>query len=180
MQITIREALPAELAPAGQLTAAVYQDESLAEETYLPRLLDAAARHAAEGAWQLIAVADADGADGGVGAASAGGTAGRLVGAAVYTVAGSEFADIAADGEAEIRMLATAGDLRGQGIGEALVLDCVRRARKEGRPALVLSTKPEMRAAQRLYARLGFTRTPERDWEYAPGKGLLTYRLRLD
>ena len=77
-------------------------------------------------------------------------------------------------------MLATAGDVRGQGIGEALVLHCVRRARKEGRPALVLSTKPEMRAAQRLYARLGFTRTPERDWEYAPGKGLLTYRLRLD
>ncbi|MBS2539864.1 GNAT family N-acetyltransferase [Catenulispora sp. NF23] len=168
MQITIREALPAELAPAGQLTAAVYQDESLAEETYLPRLRDAAARHAAEGAWQLIAVTSADG------------TAGRLVGAAVYTVAGSEFADIAAEGEAEIRMLATAGDVRGQGIGEALVLDCVRRAREQGRPALVLSTKPEMRAAHRLYERLGFTRTPERDWEYAPGKGLLTYRLRLD
>ena len=164
MQITIREALQAELAEAGELTAAVYRDEALAEATYLPRLADAAARHAADGAWQLIAV-DACGA---------------LVGAAVYTVAGSEFADIAADGEAEIRMLATAGSARGQGVGEALVLDCVRRTREQYRPALVLSTKPEMHAAQRLYARLGFARTPERDWEYAPGKGLLTFRLVID
>jgi ribosomal protein S18 acetylase RimI-like enzyme len=164
VQITIREALPAELAAAGELTASVYREESLAEPTYLPRLADAAARHAAEGAWQLIAL-DATG---------------ELVGAAVYTVAGSEFADIAAGQEAEIRMLATAASARGRGVGQALVLDCVRRARQDQRPALVLSTKPAMKAAQRLYARLGFARTPERDWEYAPGKGLLTFRLVID
>ncbi|ACU73496.1 GCN5-related N-acetyltransferase [Catenulispora acidiphila DSM 44928] len=164
MQIIIREALPAELAAAGELTAAVYRDESLAEAAYLPRLADAAARHAADGAWQLIAVDEA----------------GRLLGAAVYTVAGSEFADIAAGTEAELRMLATAGSARGLGVGAALVQDCVRRSRQERRPALVLSTKPEMTAAQRLYARLGFSRTPERDWEYAPGKGLLTFRLVTD
>jgi ribosomal protein S18 acetylase RimI-like enzyme len=162
--ITIREALPGELAAAGELTAAVYRDESLAEATYLPRLADAAARHAADGAWQLIAVDEA----------------GTLVGAAVYTVAGSEFADIASGAEAEIRMLATAGSARGQGVGAALVLDCVRRTREDKRPALVLSTKPQMTAAQRLYTRLGFARTPERDWEYAPGKGLLTFRLVID
>jgi ribosomal protein S18 acetylase RimI-like enzyme len=164
VQITIREALPAELAAAGEMTAAVYREESLAEETYLPLLRDAAARHVADGAWQLIAVDDS----------------GRLLGAAVYTVAGSQFADIAAGAEAEIRMLATAAESRGLGIGQALVLDCVRRARQDKRPALVLSTKPEMTAAQRLYARLGFQRTPERDWEYAPGKGLLTFRLVID
>jgi ribosomal protein S18 acetylase RimI-like enzyme len=163
-QITIREALPAELAATGELTAAVYRDDSLAEHTYLPRLRDAAARHAAPGAWQLIAVDDT----------------GRILGAAVYTVAGSEFADVAADAEAEIRMLATAGFARGRGVGQALVLDCVRRTREAGRPALVLSTKPEMTAAQRLYARLGFQRTPDRDWEYAPGKGLLTFQLVID
>jgi ribosomal protein S18 acetylase RimI-like enzyme len=53
----------------------------------------------------------------------------------------------------------------------------VRRARAEGRSALVLSTKPEMVAAQRLYARLGFVRIPERDWEYAPGRALMAFRL---
>ena len=164
MQITIREALPAESAAAGELTAAVYENEALAEVTYLPRLRDASARHAAPDAWQLIAVDEA----------------GQIVGAAVYTVAGSEFADIAAGEEAEIRMLATAGPARGRGVGQALVMDCVRRTREQKRPALVLSTKPQMVAAQRLYERLGFARTPERDWEYAPGKGLLTFRLDVD
>jgi ribosomal protein S18 acetylase RimI-like enzyme len=164
VQITIREALPAELEAAGELTASVYQDEALAEQPYLPRLRDAAARHAAEGAFQLIAVDDA----------------GQIVGAAVYTVAGSQFADIAEGAEAEIRMLATAKSARGRGVGEALVRDCVQRARQQGRPALVLSTKPVMLAAQRLYARLGFVRTPERDWEYAPGKGLLTFCFVID
>jgi ribosomal protein S18 acetylase RimI-like enzyme len=164
VQITIREALPAELEAAGELTASVYRDEALAEGTYLPRLRDAAARHAAEGVWQLIAVDET----------------GLLLGAAVFTVAGSEFADIAQGAEAEIRMLATATSARGRGIGEALVRDCLERTRQTGRPALVLSTKPVMEAAQRLYARLGFERTPERDWEYAPGKGLLTFRFVID
>jgi ribosomal protein S18 acetylase RimI-like enzyme len=95
-------------------------------------------------------------------------------------VAGSQFADIAEGAEAEIRMLATAKAARGRGVGEALVRDCVRRAAGEGRPALVLSTKPVMVAAQRLYARLGFERMPERDWEYAPGKGLLTFCFVID
>ena len=77
--------------------------------------------------------------------------------------------------QAELRMLATAKTARGRGIGEALVRYCLHRARAEGRGALVLSTKPEMVAAQRL----GFERIPERDWEYAPGKALLTLRLAL-
>jgi ribosomal protein S18 acetylase RimI-like enzyme len=146
---------------AGELTATAYADEALAESTYLPRLRDTAARHAADGTWQLVAV-DA---------------AGTVVGVAVYTVAGSDYADIARGAEAELRMLATAKAARGHGVGEALVRHCLRRAADEQRGALVLSTKPEMAAAQRLYARLGFQRIPERDWEYAPGRALLTFRL---
>ncbi|GAA1994063.1 N-acetyltransferase [Catenulispora subtropica] len=161
MQITIREALPNELDAAGELTAAAYADDALAEPAYLPRLRDAAARHAADGTWQLVAV-------------DAGGT---VVGAAVYTVAGSEYADIARGAEAELRMLATAKTARGRGVGEALVRHCLDRAGAEHRDALVLSTKPQMAAAQRLYTRLGFQRIPERDWEYAPGKALLTFRM---
>jgi ribosomal protein S18 acetylase RimI-like enzyme len=164
VQITIREALPAESAAAGDLTAAVYQNEALADPTYIPRLRDAAARHAAPDAWQLVALDDT----------------GRILGAAVYAVAGSDFADIATGEEAEIRMLATAEAARGRGVGQALVMDCVRRTREQERSALVLSTKPQMVAAQRLYARLGFARTPARDWEYAPGEGLLTFRYQID
>lgn len=176
MQITIREALPHELAAAGDLTAAAYAGEALAEPDYLPRLRDAAARHAADGTWQLVAVdrtggtGNTDGADG---------ADGVVVGAAVYALAGSPYAEIAVGAEAELRMLATAGTARGRGIGEALVRHCLQRAGEQGRTALVLSTKPQMAAAQRLYARLGFQRVPERDWEYAPGKALLTFRLPL-
>jgi ribosomal protein S18 acetylase RimI-like enzyme len=45
---------------------------------------------------------------------------------------------------------------------------------------LVLSTKPVMVAAQRLYTRVGFERMPERDWEYAPGRGLLAFGMVID
>ena len=44
---------------------------------------------------------------------------------------------------------------------------------------LVLSTQSGMHAAHRIYRRLGFVRTPERDWEPVPGLGLLTYALEL-
>lgn len=163
MPFTVREAHPSELAAVGELTASVYRDAALAEESYLPRLRDAQARHADAGTAQLVAV-DHDG---------------TLLGAVVYTVAGAGFADYAEGEEAEIRMLATAAPARGRGVGAALVRACVELARQQGRPVIVLSTKPVMTDAQRLYERLGFLRTPERDWEYRPGKGLLTYALAL-
>lgn len=36
-----------------------------------------------------------------------------------------------------------------------------------------------MHAAHRIYQRLGFLRTPERDWQAEPGVELLTYALAL-
>ncbi len=36
-----------------------------------------------------------------------------------------------------------------------------------------------MRAAHRIYERLGFTRDPERDWSPLPGVELLAFALRL-
>nr|WP_309505759.1 GNAT family N-acetyltransferase [Streptomyces sp. LP05-1] len=44
---------------------------------------------------------------------------------------------------------------------------------------LVVSTRSAMRPARRLWARLGFVRTPDRDWEPLPGVTLLTYALTL-
>jgi ribosomal protein S18 acetylase RimI-like enzyme len=164
MHITVREARIPELDAAGELTASAYQDGGLSEDSYLPRLRDAAARHRTEGATQLVAV-DPEG---------------TILGTVVYAVADTEYADLATGEQAEIRMLATASAARGQGVGEALVRACADRARAEKRPAIVLSTKPVMTTAHRLYERVGFVRTPERDWEYAPGKALLTFVLTLD
>ena len=46
-------------------------------------------------------------------------------------------------------------------------------------PRVVICTRDFALAAQRLYARLGFVRTPERDWSPAPGVDLLALRLDL-
>jgi ribosomal protein S18 acetylase RimI-like enzyme len=76
-------------------------------------------------------------------------------------------------------MLAVVPAARGLGLGEALVRHCIARAREDGCRTLRLSTEPVMHAAHRIYRRLGFARTPERDWELQPGVELLTYALAL-
>ncbi|MBX6364377.1 MAG: GNAT family N-acetyltransferase [Gemmatimonadetes bacterium] len=79
----------------------------------------------------------------------------------------------------ELRLLAVAPEARGQGIGRALVEECVRRARRRGATALGLHTSASMRVAIRLYERLGFVRAPEHDFQ-PPGAELVTaYRLDL-
>ena len=76
-------------------------------------------------------------------------------------------------------MLAVRPSARGRGVGEALTRACIDRARADGRARIVLFTLPAMTTAHRLYERLGFERSPERDWEFAPGRRLLSYRLVL-
>jgi ribosomal protein S18 acetylase RimI-like enzyme len=56
---------------------------------------------------------------------------------------------------AELGMV-VARDLRGQGIGAALLQSCIRWARDQGAPALTLHVFPHNDAAIRLYQRHGF------------------------
>ncbi|HEU4326544.1 MAG TPA: GNAT family N-acetyltransferase [Roseiflexaceae bacterium] len=80
----------------------------------------------------------------------------------------------------ELRVLAVAAQARSQGVGEALVQECARRARAAGFPALGLYTSESMREAVRLYERLGFQRVPEHDFR-PPGAELIkAYRLELE
>ncbi|MFF4491960.1 GNAT family N-acetyltransferase [Streptomyces sp. NPDC001544] len=168
MDIRIRRAEPAEYTALGDLTARAYLDDGLLdygeEDEYLPVLKDVAKRAAA--AEVLVAVRD-----------------GELLGGATFVPDGGPVADIAGPGEAEIRALAVDHGARGQGVGEALVRACVDRARAtEGCASLVLSTQRSMHTAHRLYERLGFVRTPERDWNPVPHLDdvtLLTYQLTL-
>ena len=108
---------------------------------------------------------------------------GRVLGGVTFVPSGGPMADIARPGEAEIRMLAVARTARGRGVGEALVRACVDRARTiESCVRIVLSTQHTMHAAHRIYERLGFVRTPERDWNPLPEQldiTLLTYELTL-
>jgi ribosomal protein S18 acetylase RimI-like enzyme len=104
---------------------------------------------------------------------------GAVLGTVTYCRAGTPWAEVSADGEAEFRMLAVTPEARGRGVGAALTRWCLDRARSDGCRAVVLSTLPVMHSAHRIYERLGFVRTPERDWFPEPGIPLITYRLAL-
>jgi len=166
MDIAIRAARPAEYEPLGEITAQAYlQDDLLTfgeSDWYLGELRDVAKRAAL--ADVLVAV-DGD----------------RLLGGVTFVASGAHMAERATPSEAEIRMLAVDRAARGRGAGEALVRACVDRARAtDGCTGIVLSTQPIMRAAHRIYERLGFVRDPERDWNPIPDAGdfvLLTYQL---
>jgi ribosomal protein S18 acetylase RimI-like enzyme len=73
-----------------------------------------------------------------------------------------------------MRAVDPAGQRRG--VGEALVRACLERASAHGCQAVVICTRDRARAAQRLYARLGFVRVPERDWTPSPGINLVALR----
>ncbi|MEU6097429.1 GNAT family N-acetyltransferase [Streptomyces sp. NPDC047079] len=168
MDIVIRHAAPDEYDSLGEITAEAYLRDGLLDfgesDKYLFELKDVGKRAAA--ADVLVATRED-----------------RVLGGVTFVPSGGPMADIAGPGEAEIRMLAVAHDARGRGVGEALVRACVDRARAtEGCVRLVLSTQSSMRPAHRIYERLGFVRTPGRDWNPLPDMDdltLLTYELTL-
>ncbi|KOG57708.1 acetyltransferase [Streptomyces virginiae] len=165
MDMVIRTAVPADYAELGGITAQAYLADGHLDfnedDAYLNVLRDVAGR----AALAEVLVAERDG---------------RLLGGVTFAAPGSPLADIAAPDEAEFRMLAVAHAARGQGAGEALVRACIERARAvEGVTGIVLSTQRSMAGAHRIYSRLGFVRTPERDWAPIEGLTLLTYRLKL-
>jgi len=109
---------------------------------------------------------------------------GAVVGAVLLYPFG--FAGSPADGTVamtatpEVRLLAVAPEGRGRGLGEALMRECVQRARASGAAALTLHTTDLMRVAIRLYDRMGFVRSPELDFGLAPGLSVKGYRMHLD
>ncbi|MEU2483339.1 GNAT family N-acetyltransferase [Streptomyces sp. NPDC012617] len=166
MDVTIRPVRAEEYEALGEITAQAYLSDGLLDfgtgDPYLEQLR-AVGRRAAEAL--VLAAVDAGG---------------ELLGGVTYVAPGSPWADVAGPDEAEFRLLAVSGTARGRGAGEALVRACVDRARAAGGlSGIVLSTQSSMEAAHRIYRRLGFVRTPERDWSPLPGFTLLTFRLPL-
>lgn len=166
MDITIRPIEPTEHALLAEITAEAYLGDGLlefgADDSYLVQLRDVP-RRAAEA--EVLVAADARG---------------RVLGGVTYAPPGNPWADIATADEAEFRTLAVSREARGAGAGEALVRACIDRARATaGVAGIVLSTQPAMHGAHRIYRRLGFVRTPERDWSPVADLTLLTFRLEL-
>ena len=79
----------------------------------------------------------------------------------------------------EIRLLAVAPAARGQGLGQALMEECIRRARQAGATSIGLHTSDSLRVAVRMYERMGFVRNPAYDFQPDGAELVKAYRLSL-
>ena len=169
MSLSIREAVPEDYEELSRLITAAYQEfaESLGDEWegYRDDLADIA-RRAAQGC-QLIAE-----------------TGGRPVGTVTYYPPQD---DAAADewwwwpkDFAYLRALGVDPAARGLGVGRALTIACIERARADGAAGIALNTLSFMPAATALYEGLGFHQTGGNGTvEWAGGK-LLSYIQNID
>jgi len=163
MSFTIRVARPEDFAAIGELTVAAYRGDgqTRAGHSYEPVLLDVAGRSGA--GTLLVCESPPDGS---------------VMGAVLFVQPGSEYAELAREGEAEFRMLAVAPWAQRRGVGEALANACLQRARELGCHAVVICVRDFAVDAQRLYKRMGFVREPSLDW--SPYEGVLLQGLRYD
>lgn len=104
--------------------------------------------------------------------------ASKVVGSVLFVLPGSRYAELAGPGEGEFRMLAVDPAGQRRGVGEALVRACLDRAAGLGCERMRIFTRDFAKNAHRLYERLGFVRTPERDWR--PRRDVQLHALRLD
>jgi GNAT superfamily N-acetyltransferase len=160
----LRRARPEDLAAAGDVTVAAYAGFTDGDaDGYVEHLRDAARRDREAEVW----VATSDDSD-------------EILGTVTICPEDSPWREIAKPGEGEFRMLAVAPAARGHGIGAALVDLVVDRFRREGAPAIVMSTLPVMTSAHRIYEAVGFARAPELDWSPTDEVHLIAYRLELE
>jgi ribosomal protein S18 acetylase RimI-like enzyme len=162
--VQIRPVRQDEHAVLGDLTADAYiaLEPSLVDVSYDAELRDIATRAAV--AEVLVAVDDD----------------GTVLGGVTYVPdADNPLAEFDVDGAAGVRMLAVAPAARRRGVGEALTVACIVRARAAGRTQVILHSTPVMTDAHRIYTRLGFVRATELDWEVPEVVVLWGFRLTL-
>ena len=166
-QLHIRDARADERAAIRDLTLAAYAEYAtiMAPTAWAALWQAVLAGLDAEGAVDRI-VAELDGA---------------LLGSVMLYPPATNAYDAAGAGESwpELRLLAVAAAARGQGVGKALVQECIRRARRAGASALGLHTSESLQAAIRMYERMGFVRAPEGDFHPSGAELVMAYRLML-
>jgi ribosomal protein S18 acetylase RimI-like enzyme len=160
-QLIIRAVRPSEYEIAGELTVEAYRTLSHAgDEAYERELRDIAGRR--DDSEILVAEVGC-----------------RVVGCVTFVDGLKALSEVDDPDAATVRMLGVVPEARGRGVGEALMRECIDRARQSGRKRVRLDTRTSMTSAQRLYERLGFRRDPDHDWSPAPGILLLGYVLDL-
>ena len=162
MEVEIRRIRPEERSAAGAVCLAAYEPFFTgAEDFYRERVRDVSRRDSEAEVWVAV---DGD----------------EVLGCVTYCPPGSVWREISREDEGEFRMLSVAPTAQGRGVGTALARACEEQARSHGAVAMALSSLPMMTAAHAIYARLGYTRLPERDWSPAPGVSLVAFGKRLD
>ncbi len=160
--VTIRRVGEDDYDATGRLLVDVYLSEGWGVTAQRDRLLDT--RGAAEEGLLLIAVDQAS----------------DVVGTVLLSAFHRPGVHVAVQGEVELRRLAVVAGWRGAGIGSSLVAAAVDASVERGFEAVTVWPRPAMEAAQRLYERRGFARTPERDFPLPRDEGTaITYRLAL-
>ena len=103
----------------------------------------------------------------------------RIVGCLTYVgSADNEHAEHDDPAAASFRFFGVDPLAQGGGVGEAMVLWVIERARHDGKQRVLIHTLTMMTGASRLYERLGFVRAPEQDatWDDVDG---IAYVLAL-
>lgn len=157
----VRIATPEDFPAIGELTVAAYRGDGQTRSghPYEGALRDAAGR--ADAGTLLVCASDEG-----------------VLGAVLFVQSGSEYSELAREGEAEFRMLAVAPWAQRRGVGEALARACLERARELGCHSVVICVRDFATDAQRLYKRMGFVREPSLDW--SPYEGVVLLGLRYD
>jgi ribosomal protein S18 acetylase RimI-like enzyme len=160
--VELRLAEPGELGALGALCVAAYEQFfGGPQDSYRAHVADTASRAREAELW--VAAED-----------------GLLLGCVTYCPPGSPWRELASTAdEGEFRMLAVHPEARGRGAGQALAEHCDERAREHGARRMVLSSLAEMTAAHRVYTRLGYRRSPHRDWDPMPGVHLIAFSKEL-
>jgi len=83
---------------------------------------------------------------------------GRIAGAGAYFAPGAPKAPFFEPEWPVNRMLVVDPERRGHGIGRALTLECLARARRDGAGVIALHTSPIMTVALPMYLRMGFSK----------------------
>ncbi len=159
--VIVRDALPGELTEIGDLRVAAYSAQDfLSDGSHYTETLRGLGR---SGEGQVLAAVDG----------------GLILGTVMLQTWPHAGQVVRGPEEAEIRALAVTPAAQGRGIGRALLQAITDRASSQGIRRLVLSTQPDMFAAQHLYEAAGFRRMPDRDWCPVPGFTLLAYGREL-
>lgn len=161
MPVIVRQALPQEMEAVGALRVRAYQAQGLlAANPPYARVLRSLG---ADGHGTVLVAAE-----------------GREILGTVMLEPWHDGSEVARGrDEAEVRALAVAPSAQRRGVARALMRAAMDKAATTGAARLLLSTRPEMTAAQALYRSLGFGRLPALDWTPVPGVTLLAFGIPL-